>query len=448
MKMINSFLIRVKREQRKKPLSFSIPFVAWIFLLFTLLDSCKDKDEEKLDNAPAAGNVTEIKGLKDDSRLNRFLLTSKDGMIVKVDANTGTHQEIFKFADFDDVESIDLVDGVIYAGAGDNSINAIDLESKKLLWDVPLLKYESSSLADPDVVVKDGVAYAAGISGVLTAVDIHTAKVLWTYPLNPSGATDEYYSQAGKPTVTDDAIIIGSSRSSLENVERNYLHAIEKKTGKRIWRKELPEGFGVSGSIKVAGNVLLVPARSLFALDFNTGQVLWEFKMEKLSRGAGSPSIMGDKVLVQGASAVAEGKLYCLYLNSGQKIWEIEAGNDYAGIYSPLVVEGFVFGVYEKGSSEQGFGNGRPFLAEVNSGKIIWKNEDISVKSSPVLANGRLFFHGTNYAIKGSIDNQVGLLCLEAASGKFVWLNNYFRYSSTTTPIVVAENGIFRSGAF
>ncbi len=407
-----------------------IRFLWTIGLLSLLLSNCRPKDESVSPQKALTGNAT----------LNRTLLVSRDEEILRVDAATGQHQRIVNFDNLVNIESLDYADNMIYAGAQDNSLNVIDLQASKFLWDVPLPRYELSTLSEPIVVVKDGVAYVAGISGVLFAIDVTTQKPLWAYAMNPSGEADGYYSSVSKPAVIGDKIIIGTS-----SLNQNYLHAIDKVTGKRLWRKEFN---AVSGVIKQAGDKLLVPAHSLFALDPNTGNVIWEFPGADLTRGAGTPIVSGDKILVQGASGVADGKLYCLNLETGQKIREIDAGNGYAGVYGPMVVGNAVIGVYERGSSQSTTGNGRPFVADINTGKILWRNDDVSVESSPVYANGRLFFHGHNLKGEGKVDNNVGLVCLDATNGQLLWLNNYFRYSSSLAPIVLADNGVFRASQY
>lgn len=372
-----------------------------------------------------------------DPTQNRVVLTSKDTQIVAVDAGAGGHRVVIDFGNYIDITSLAVVGNTVYAGAEDNSVNAIDLASGTLLWETPLGRYEVSSLAHPRVVISDGVFYATGIPGVLAAREITQAAVRWDYAMNPSGETDSYYSQVGKTLVTSDRVFVGT----YDSLDTNYLHAIDRATGARVWRIELPDAM--SGTPKLAGGLLIVPAGDLYALDPVTAEVRWSVPMEPLSRGAGTPSIAGDAILVQGADDVADGRLYCIDLATGTKRWSIDAGNDYAGVYTPAVVNGAVIGVSERGSSQWPFGNGLPFVVDIATGATIWSNSDVSVDTSPVFANGRLYFHGQNFKGTGGIDDNVGLLTLDATTGSFLAIDNYFRYSSAVTPLVIADNGVF-----
>ncbi|MBC7919798.1 MAG: PQQ-binding-like beta-propeller repeat protein [Ferruginibacter sp.] len=420
-----------------------------LVLLVSLLQSCGKKDEPapagpNAPNNPAPAVPQQLAG---NPALNRFILTSKDEEITRVDPATGKHETIFSFEKYADVASIDYLNGVMYAGAEDNSVNAIDLQSKKLLWDIPLIEYDLTTTSNQKAVVKEGVCYAVGYAGVLVAADIATGKPLWAYPLDPTGRTDGYF-PTSQITVTADKIIIGSTQTVFYEGERNYVYVLNRATGKLIWRKALPKDKWVSGAIRLAGNTLLVPANNLYALDINAGNVLWEVALQysNSGRGVGSPVVAGDRVLVHGAVGIIDGRLVCLDLPTGRKIWEIDAGTDYVGRYAPLVVGNFVFGVHERGVSSSW--NGRPFLADIATGQLIWANDDVSMDTSPVYANGRLYFHGQTFKGGGSTDDRVGLLSLEAATGKFLWVNNYFRYGSSVTPIVIADNGTFRPGYY
>ncbi|MBK6921154.1 MAG: PQQ-binding-like beta-propeller repeat protein [Deltaproteobacteria bacterium] len=383
-----------------------------------------------------------------DPSLNRFVLTSADETIVRIEADGSGHTELFAFNEYDDVSSLSWVDGTIYAGGGDNSVNAIDGTTGAFLWDLPMGRYESTSLAEPVMLVDGELAYALGLPGVLTSFRLADRHIDWEYPLDPSGETEGYYSSWGTPLVTADLIFVGTGSS----LDTNYLHAIDRVTGSRRWRLQLahPDDdvpMGVTGGLRRIGDTLLVPAGDLLALDATTGSLRWSYATERLSRGAGTPVVVDDRIYVQNAHDVADGRLDCLALATGELLWSIAAGNDYAGVYTPSVVDGRVYGVDERGGSEWSFGNGRPFAADALSGALLWANDRVSVESSPVLANGRLFFHGQDFDGSGDIDLDVGTFALDAADGSLVWLDNVTRYASATTPLVVADNGVFRAGA-
>lgn len=391
--------------------------------------------------APAVNGDVDTSALDGDPSQNQLLLTSKDSDLYAVDPATGKAGGFFHFDDYVKPTSLDVASDTLYVGSNDNSVNAISGKTKGLLWDFPFGKYDGSSLGAPIVTTDGGIGYAAGLTGVLTAFDLTKGTKRWEYVVNPSGETDGIYPHVGRALVTTDRVFAGTTDSLFDNT----LHAVEKATGKRAWKKDLPHPM--SGAMKMAGGTLLVPAGDLFALDAKTGTVLWQLPQERLSRGASTPSVAGDAVLVEGAQGVGTpaGRLYCLDLATGAVRWQLEAGNDYAGVWEPLVVGSLVFGVYERGSSETPAGNGRPFLADIATGAVVWANDRVSVESDPVFANGRLFFHGQDFDRKGGIDDAVGLMSLDAKTGQLLWLQTTFRYAHALTPVVVATTGVFRA---
>ena len=217
-----------------------------------------------------------------DPSLNQFVLASKDDQIVRVAPNLASHAVVIAFGNYIDVESLAVVGGTVYAGAEDNSVNAIDLATGALTWESalgrfevsslaepevvihdnrayaaglnglfasielatgaltwesPLGRFEISSLAEPEVVIRDNRAYAAGLNGLFASIDLATGAHQWGYAMSPSGETDSYYSQIGTPLVTADRIYIGTHSS----LDTNYLHAIDRATGARISRRELAD---------------------------------------------------------------------------------------------------------------------------------------------------------------------------------------------------------------
>ena len=90
--------------------------------------------------------------------------------------------------------------------------------------------------------------------------------------------------------------------------------------------------------------------------------------------------------------------------------------------------------------------NGRPFAVSLETGERLWENDRVSVDTSPVYANGRLYFQGQSFDID-DLDEAVGLMCLDAATGELLWVNPAFRYGDYP-PVVVAKNGVFKPGGF
>lgn len=378
---------------------------------------------------------------------NNTIITTQEGHVVIVDPANGTAERIFNFGDYNDATGFDYHEGTIYIGDESNTINAIDMNSKSLKWRVPFVKDKPSTASWVQVIMKEGICYASGDEGVIVAIDPVNKKALWANAADPAFDINESNYFPGNLSVIGDKVIFGSNHTVFyDDADRNYVYLYERSTGKRLLKLTLPAETYVSGKVNIAGNTLLIPMRVLVAVDLTTGQEKWRLAMPGLSRGAGTPIIVGEKVLVQGASATGHGgKLFCLSLANGSKLWEIEGGMDMVGRYTPTVIDGkYVLGFYERGTSLST--NGRPFLALIDNGKKIWENDDLSIDANGTYANGKIYVFGMK--LDGNPGSGGGLMCIDAATGKLDWINEDINGLVNSQPLVIAENGLFRGPQF
>jgi outer membrane protein assembly factor BamB len=70
-----------------------------------------------------------------------------------------------------------IVDGVVYVGAGNGDLLALDLASGKLRW-----KYTTGNLiGESSPSVGDGAVYIGDLGGLLHAVNVKNGSRLWTF---------------------------------------------------------------------------------------------------------------------------------------------------------------------------------------------------------------------------------------------------------------------------
>ena len=375
-----------------------------------------------------------------DATLNRLIITSEEEQLVTVDPATGEARVVYEFDRF--VELVGLADyhnGTVYVATKDNAVNAIDLNSQRFRWDVPMPEYEFSALSNATTVYDDGLVYCLGYLGVVVAVEATTGNPVWMYSVSPSGDPTDRYLSGGIPIVHGDRLYVLVE----DNIfgDPAYLHVLDKKTGERLGRLELP--YDYSGTLAFAGNTLLLPAGNLYALDEATLDLIWEVEFE----GVSTPAVSGDKVVVHAVPSSDDNLtsfIYGLDLATGAIQWQQEAGFD--RFRGPLVVGDVVFAVFEKAKQVAGIRNGRPMALRASTGELLWRNDDINIKGWPTFANGRLYFHG--YEILSDRDDGQGFMCLDAATGALVWLNEAFGYGSAIPPLVVADNGVFGPGQY
>jgi len=421
---------------------FTAHFMGMLVLVLISLSGCSKDDGPILDEdgeiIPEQGSAI----VSGNPELNNFLITSRDETIYTVDAQTGQEEAIFTFADLTDIEGLaDYTNGRIFVTADDNSINTIDRIGKNLVWDAPMLEYDFGSVGLSSTVCLEGICYASGGFGVVVAVDENTGAVKWHYSTDPEGELDDVLNEAGTPIVGDTHVYIFSEEGFISSLPA-FMHVLNKETGE-LERKFSFE-FDISGTPSLINDVLYIPAGNLYAVDVNTFEVLWTFE----ANGIGTPFISGDRLVVQGipTGQSIESVTYCLDAGTGSTIWEKDSGFD--TLYSPIIAENVVFGVYEKGSGFAFANNGRPFAVRLSDGEELWYRDDLSIDHSPVYANGRLFFHGHDILRTDDTDQNVGLMSVDANTGEVLWLNTFFGDGSVIPSTVVAQNGVFSTGFF
>jgi len=137
-------------------------------------------------------------------------------------------------------------------------------------------------------VVVDGTMYAAGNWGRVYALDARTGRNLWSYDPQPDGQSGRY----ACCDVVNRGLAVWKGKVYVASVD-GYLHAIDARTGTRLWRVDtLPDRkvdsfkYFVTGAPVMAGELVVIGnggsdfkgARgSISAYSAATGEFKWRF---------------------------------------------------------------------------------------------------------------------------------------------------------------------------
>ena len=120
-------------------------------------------------------------------------------------------------------------------------------------------------------VVVDGVMYASGNWGRVYAVDATNGREIWTY----DPGVDGQYGRYACCDVVNRGLAVWQGRIYVASVD-GYLHAIDAKTGQRIWRVDTLPARGaqafhyfVTGAPVLAGDAIVVPEKIRVSSKFN-----------------------------------------------------------------------------------------------------------------------------------------------------------------------------------
>lgn len=230
-----------------------------------------------------------------------------------------------------------------------------------------------------------GKIYATTGFGELVSLDAASGKVLWRQRFDAG--------VGGAPTVSNGVVYVVARDASA--------WAINSETGKVLWQfTGTPASAGMGGvsAPAVNGRLVVFPFASgeMVATLRQSGLTLWQGKVagRRLGRGytivsdlTGDPVMVGD-TLYAGSSA---GKLGAFDLNSGERLWTADTGAT-----SPVQVAG--------GSVFLSSDEGKLVRLDAATGATIWavdmpyytkdkvkRQREITVNYGPVLAGGRLF---------------------------------------------------------
>ncbi|MGZ4963058.1 MAG: PQQ-binding-like beta-propeller repeat protein, partial [Limisphaerales bacterium] len=193
------------------------------------------------------------------------------------------------------------------------------------------------------------------------ALDLQTGKLLWEFP-------DLKFYVETKPLVHDDRVIFGAWD--------NHLYALDSNSGKLLWSWSSPmDWINVSPAAyeptSAAGKVFVVaPDRQMTALDFSTGKQLWRTAQYQVRETMGmsqdkSRFYVRTMGTLDGVSATLAA--FSTAANKPEKLWQTDPHIGY-DINSAQIVEkdGVVF---------YGSKNGVVLALNAKTGDILWQHK-------------------------------------------------------------------------
>lgn len=196
----------------------------------------------------------------------------------------------------------------------------------KLKW-----RYEtgfslSGYLEECRLVVAGNVIYAGNQENYLYALDRETGKPIWKFYKENVTFTS--------PSVVDNVVYVGAW--SLNDEVGKFLCAVDAVNGELKWRTRLGDTSGAFGLLKVVDGVIYIGSKDehLYAVNADSGELKWDF--ETVDSVVTTPS-------------VAEG---VVYIGSGHSLYAIDAETGElkcrfaprgSEVFSPTVIDGIVY---------------------------------------------------------------------------------------------------------
>jgi outer membrane protein assembly factor BamB len=273
--------------------------------------------------------------------------------------------------------------GVVYIGASDGRLRAIDATSGDVLWAT-----EAGAPIDATAAVAGDLVLIATRGGEFLAFDRASGEVRWRVrageelPLAWEGMSGDLYTAS--PAVAGDVGIFGGGDGTVT--------AIDLDSGDVRWR--FATGGRVRSSPAVADGVVYAGSAdgSLYAIALDDGRQIWRFDTQ--GRRLDSSRYGYDRRTITSSPAVADGAvffgsrdgaLYAVEAATGQLRWRVPHDETSWSIASPAVVDGLVLDA----SSDAWFFH----AVDAATGRVVWRvDTEAPIWPSPVVADGTAWF--------------------------------------------------------
>ena len=292
--------------------------------------------------------------------------------------------------------SVVVVGGKVYTMGGSGrtgqAIIALDEATGKLLWTAKVSASGGHTQSTP--TVNDGLIYGLATNSDLACFNAATGEEVWRTNLQKDvdGGKTPTWRFAESPFIDGDRLICTPGGDDA------VLAALDKKTGKVIWKSALPEGLRGKGAhaqyatvtAAEAGGVrqyvTLIKNLGLVGVAAKDGKFLWNYR--RINNGtANIPTAVakGDHVFCSTAYSTGAALLK-LSATGAEEVYFLKSRtfqNHHGGF---LRIGDHIYG----GS---GHGAGNPTCIEMKTGKIMWQERQPGGGSgSVVAADGHLYF--------------------------------------------------------
>lgn len=298
------------------------------------------------------------------------------------------------------------------------------------------------------VSVAGGRIYTMGDKGGsqnVLAIDQATGKVVWTAKVGPPWQ-DEYGGPRATPTVDSGLVYAMGTEGDLV--------CLDAATGKERWRKNMERDFGgqmMSGwkwaeSPLVDGDRLVVTpgvaGAALVALDKKTGKEIWRSKFQDFGSKGKDGAAYSAIVISQGAGVkqyvqlIGRGVIG-VAAGDGRVLWGYNrVANDVANIPTPVVRGDYVF-------ASTGYQTGGVLLKLTKSGNGVAANEVYFLDPKTFQNHHGGFVLVGDHLYAGHGHNRGFPICIELGTGKVVWGGDIRNGGTGSAAVAYADGNLY-----
>ncbi|WP_159989587.1 outer membrane protein assembly factor BamB [Pantoea sp. SoEX] len=267
---------------------------------------------------------------------------------------------------------------------------------------------------------KNNIVYAADRFGIVKAFNVITGKEKWKIDLSEK---QDFLSNnsallSGGITVDENNIYIGS--------ERGILYSLKINDGSIAWKTKL---IGEILSSPVVHNDLIFVHTSngfLQGVDRKNGKINWNFELSNYPlsiREGTKPSIMLDSLII----GDSKGRINAISIKNNQILWRKYISDiNTNSLVDQQIQDINISPVIFKGVIYVSSYNGNISALEFASGDILWQRNIGSNIKKLIVNNSFIYI----------VDVKDRLFSLSVNSGKIIWSQENLIYRQLTSPII------------
>jgi len=304
--------------------------------------------------------------------------------------NFGIHDP--NISRYSPLKTAPAVDGnMLFIHSWDNRVWALDADTGELIW-----KYESPYPITRDAypghyphsspTVFQGILYVGLPDRLVHAIDIETGQDVWTF--NTSKLIQ------CTPSIWNGSLLVGTGHSGSGGT--NYFYSLDLQTGDLNWQKSV--NGGIRSSAVRGDQVYLSAANNFYSLDCTTGMEIWTYTLPASNWVTSFPVLSESAVLFstnQDDWQHAWGPLYALDIDTGDLLWE--NSRDYFE-HSAASITGDIVWIGEWPCPIDR--SARLYALNVTNGEHLWFYEFDGlpyVHSAPCFSGGSMFVGAGSY---------------------------------------------------
>ena len=272
---------------------------------------------------------------------------------------------------------------------------ALDYSSGRIAHDVSLFEVNepvvinaTNSYASPTPVAQAGRIYCDFGAMGTACLDTGSGKVLWSRRF----VVEHQVGPGSSPILYQNLLIL-----TRDGCDQQYLVALDKATGKTIWKTDRPpidapepyyrKAFSTPLVFQEAGLAHMVAAGAQWIVCYDpaTGAERWRVDTGGTFSNSSRPVYGDGRIYV--CTAYGGTRMLAIDSNAGGKVvWQVKRATPKRS--SPLLADGRLYLASDVGVAS---------CVEPQTGEIKWnKRLDAPHAASPVFADGRLYFFGEN----------------------------------------------------